>query len=892
MPATRPHLIISETTQDSPILIIDKNGELADALIEKLKHQFLIVLVSEKEIKSHANLIHIHYGKKIPSIPDEQYSIMITVFHGEKTTIDMLPSIAKKAIEINAKQIFITSLASFDNKLKKLLAQGRYEKTTQVIYGEIFGHVGFEHNLLTNYIHQVRSLKKIEITGNGLQKSYPILFEDVCDAIIAIAFTHPLKDKTILLIPKHGFTQLAIARAFQKLDPLIKISFKKQKYKETEYYFPQEAQYLFPSYDIEEKLRKIDLSIDHSKKKIKQIKPANRHSKKIHLPLLLFLCLLYFLLPLFLEFMLLLGGGFFLNESIKTAQDKNIPMAQKYNLVAKASFATSGFIGQNLSGINPVLLTQKEPLTQKAQVGISLSEINSDFLDTAIIVKSILEEKTTDPKNDFLLVIAKIKNNLVTLQKLKAEGRLPPVILEKVNSHEHALTLLGNTIDIYPELLGFNGKRKYLILFQNNMELRPGGGFIGSFATVDIQNGKTGKLEIHDVYDADGKLSAHIEPPFALRRYLGAPHLFLRDSNFDVDFTVNAGKAQNFLELETGEKVDGVIAIDTDFVKNLIAIFGPLHITDFKETVTADNFFLLTETHAEKDFFPGSTQKKDFLRAVYNALESKLTADQKIPFIPLVKNLSFALKQKHLLIAVPNTETQIVLTVNKLSGSLKDNREKEDNKFLDFLGINEANLGMNKTNFYINRSIIQKVNIDEKGSARETTTVAYENTSKKESPFGGDYKNYLRFILPESALLQSVEVNEVEIATTSAITQVNEFTKKGFIPPQQLEVEKTKQSGKTIYGFLTIIPMQSSQKISITYSLANVYNPAKPVFTYDLSLFKQAGTASDPYSFSIAYPKAYQVIHGASGFTDVGGKLLHTDKLSEDKNLNFKFSKK
>ncbi len=898
MTTPRPHLIVSETTERLPILIIDKIGIIGEALAEKLKEQFFIVLVTVKEINPHKNLLHIYYGKKMPKIPDEEYSVIITVFHGEKSTIDIFPSVAKKAHETNAKLLFITSLYYADKKLKKLLSQNVYEKTIQVIYGEVFGKDDLDSNLLTDYIHQVRTSQKIEIPGSGLQKSYPVLFEDVCLAIISIIFSTHKKAKTIFILPKHGFTQLGIARAFQKLDPLIKINFKKEKNKEIQYDLPPEAEYFFSSYQLEKKLKEIDLtkkSLPADRKGLKQSNAsksprirAGMNLTRKTLPILLIL--LFFLLPLFMEFLLLIGGGIFLTESVKKAQDNDIPSAQKYNILAKTSFSIALFLTQNVSALNPLLLIQKEPLMQKAQIGQSFAEAESEILESVMLISGIYYDKALDPKGDFLASIAKIKNSLVTLQKLKAEGNLPSVMLEKINSFEEPLVLLGNTIDTFPDMLGFNQKRKYLILFQNNMELRPGGGFIGSYATVEIHNGKTDKLEIHDVYDADGKLSVHIEPPFALRRYLGVRHWFLRDSNFNVDFVANAQKAIDFLELETGEKVDGVIAIDTDFLKSLISVFGPVYIPDFKETITSDNFYLATETHAEKNFFPGSSQKRDFIRALYNALEIKIL--EKIPFSLLAQKISESIKQKHLLIAFPQKEIQAIFTVNNLSGSLSDNRQKEENKFMDFLGINEANLGANKANFYLRRNIEQKVIIEENGNALETINIIYENTSSKESPFGGDYKNYLRFILPENALLQTVEVNGIKIATAEAITQVNEYTKKGFLPPPQLEVEKSLEEGKTIYGFLTIIPMSTSQKISITYLLPNVINPAKPVMGYDLRLFKQPGTGSDPYSFSMIYPKAFKSIQIPHLMSDVGGKLVYTDTISEDKNLVLKFSKK
>jgi hypothetical protein len=898
MTQPRPYLYVSETNEKLIILIIDKVGIIGQALAEKLKDQFTIVIVTGKVIQPQKNIIYIHYGKKIPEIPDEPYAAIITIYNAENSTLDMLPAIIKKINETNSRLLLITSLYHIDEKITNFFVQGAFEKITPVIYAELFGNDELGGDSLSSYIHQIRTSQKIEIPGSGLQKSYLVHFDDTCDALIALTFSTQKKTKPIFIGPVSGVTQLAIARYFQKKDPLIKINFKKEKDKLADPNFPKDMEYYFPNYNLEQKIKEIDLSklipACPEKEQPSWEKPGIRPSKpwppKNHkkTPLLVFIifAVIFFLGPICLELLLLLSGNLFLFESVKSLQDNNIPISQRYNLLSNASFTTAKVI-------SPILIVQKENLTQKAQTGKSMAQAQADILNSIIILKNIYEEKSLDPKNDFLVALAKIKNSIISLERLKAEGSLPGALTAKIAALERPLELIGNTIDTYPDLFGFNGKRKYLILFQNNMELRPGGGFIGSYATVDIQNGKTDELKIHDIYDADGNLSTHVEPPFAIRRYLGNAHWFFRDSNFNIDSVENAKKAISFLELETGEKADGVITIDTDFLKSMISLFGPIYVPDYKETVTADNFYLLTQNHAEKDFFPGSTQKKDFLRALSTALQLKITESKKPPFMLLAQKLSEAIDQKHLLIAVPGSNSQTILSLNNLSGSLQDNRQKQASEFSDFLGINEANLGGNKTNLYLHRSLEQKVNIDDQGRVLETINISYENTSTKTSIFGGDYKNYLRLIVPSAAQLQTIEINGAPIATTPAITDVNIYTKKGFAPPPQLEVEKSQQNGKTIYGFLTIVPMGTQQKISIIYSLPSVINTSNPVLSYDLYLLKQPGTGNnDPYTFSIAYPKTFQAIQAPSMFTDVGGKLIYSDKFSTDKRLTLKFSKK
>src|SRR5262249_8739891 len=144
-------------------------------------------------------------------------------------------------------------------------------------------------------------------------------------------------------------------------------------------------------------------------------------------------------------------------------------------------------------------------------------------------------------------------------------------------------------------------------------------------------------------------------PPYGLQRYLGVSHWFLRDSNFDPDFPTDAKQAAQFLKMETGQKVDGVFAINTTFLKDLLAVVDSVDLPDYKVTVTTDNFYMLTETNSEKNFFPGSTQKKDFLRSLTNALMDKIFAEKQVPYEKFTQMIVSATQQKDLLVAFPDS---------------------------------------------------------------------------------------------------------------------------------------------------------------------------------------------------------------------------------------------
>jgi len=121
---------------------------------------------------------------------------------------------------------------------------------------------------------------------------------------------------------------------------------------------------------------------------------------------------------------------------------------------------------------------------------------------------------------------------------------------------------------IFTDILGGNGPRKYLFLFQNNQEMRATGGFIGSYGVLDIFNGRINKFFIDGIFNPDGQLREKIIPPTPIQKISAA--WSLHDSNWFPDFPVSAEKAIWFYEKTGGPTVDGIITMTPDVMKNCL----------------------------------------------------------------------------------------------------------------------------------------------------------------------------------------------------------------------------------------------------------------------------------------------------------------------------------
>lgn len=890
MDEKRPFLIASEQNNKSPLLIIDKQGILGKTFSAMLREQFLVVLVSGLgEVKE--NIIHISFRRKIPVIPDNHYAQMFVFYNGEEEVLDMLPALVKKANETNSKLLFITPLLYFNSALHKRFANHLYHNMQIIVYGEIFDHHALAPNIVSSFLQQTKKYGRLIIPNDGVGNLYPIFIDDVFTAIIATAFGSE-KKKLTLVFPKHAVSELSIARMLQKQNPLLKLDLKKDREVKQEYFIPQEGDYYYPDYPLEQKLKETQGKVEFKEEKRKKQTVALLKVKRDIKPNVFWLVLLGLILgPILTTFFVAVIGFVSLQLSINQIEKGQLVSAINTAEVASLSFKTAENIGISLFYLDPFVKAQKDYVLRKLAVSRSLSEVEVAILRSVSLMKEIADNKSKDPKNDFLQGLATLKNSLVILQKMRVDGDLPEAVRAKLSSLEPVLLPFESTIDTLPTIFGLEGKKQYLVLFQNNMELRPGGGFIGSYALLKIERGRVSDFKVYDVYDADGKLTIHVEPPVELQRYLGSRHWFLRDSNFAVDFPTNAQQAKNFLELETGEKVDGVIGIDITFLKNILSAVGSVEVADYKETVTADNFYLLTQNHAERDFFPGSTQKKDFLSSLLTSLQNKFVVGKEVNYKLLAKKIGESMLAKDLIFVFFDGATQEVFKVNNLSASLWDNRSSKDNTLLDYLGVVDANLGANKVNYYLTRSLDQKAVLNSRGTLQTTTTITYANMSKKDSPYSGDYKNYVRFVLPKGSVLKEIKINDVAQQTIDAVTDPAVFTAKNFTIPKELEVVKSDEQGKEVVGFLVLVPRGQTRKITLVYEKEAV-DLNKTTFTYDLRVFKQPGTKDDLYSYSLSYPSTYRAVKLDKALSDVGGKLIYSDFLNKDISLRAEFSKK
>lgn len=894
MPMSHTALVANESDQTRPILVVDKNGKIGETLVKQLKEQALVVFVSGAQTESLDNVIYVPFDKKIPTIPDNKYSHIFLIDEGFKITEDVIKAFTKKAEEDNTFLVVCVNAAfvnaEFVHKFTSSFSQARI-----AILGEVFetNRIYDSTTEINKYILTIKTEGRIYVPGDGTLLTEPVLFSDAIFAILETVFGDK-EGQIFYVFPKHRITLLSLAHIFQKINPDIKIDFIKEEKPLKEFKPFESGEYLLgESYDLEKQIGKIKFEdiVVSQPNEIKTPPPKPRKNKKLSLKIIILSLILLLLLPL-----LATTGASLLGAGCLFSVNKELGQGDFDSLKTTAVLALNSFNLADLSlqalsyELNLVNLdSQLTILAKDINFGQDVSEMLLSTIDSSEKIRSILQGNSKNPAADFTDATLKIKNSLYIYNRDKQLGMFPLGLTQKI---DNLAQIVSSTIDFWPDMLGFNGSKKYLILFQNNMELRPGGGFIGSYAVLNLNKGRIAGFKIFDVYDADGQLKGHVEPPYPIRRYLPSINWYLRDSNFNVDFSKGAVASAVFLNSEMQQAVDGVVGVDLSFVKNLLTVTGPVEVTDYNQTVNADNFFQIAQSHAEDNFFPGSTQKKDFLSAFYNALQNKISQEKDLSYLNLAEVLVNSIKDKHVLFAFNNAGEQATFAVNDWSSSLIQDSPTDNTSVADFIGINEANLGGNKINYFIARSLLQKAEIRSDGTINESLAVAFKNSAPQSLGDKGAYKNYLRFILPQNATITGIQINGQTQKIIPAITDPTIYEKKGFVPPSGLEVQTDEQSGKTIYGFLVIIPAQALETINIQYSLAQKVSFSSGSVSYQLKVFKQPGIDFLPYGLTLTFPQNFKVISKDSDITVNNQSAVLSTQIEEDRTISINLAAK
>lgn len=451
--------------------------------------------------------------------------------------------------------------------------------------------------------------------------------------------------------------------------------------------------------------------------------------------------------------------------------------------------------------------------------------------------------------------------------------------------------------DFLLSILGHGSLRRYLFVFQNNAELRPTGGFIGSFALMTFSDGVMKELEVPGggSYDLNGWLQEQVIAPKPL--HLVNPHWYFQDANWFPDFPTSAEKLMWFFTESGGPSTDGVIALTPDVIESLLALSGPIDmVSEYGVTVNAENFRTVVK-QVEQEYVNTNRPKRiisDLTPLVFN----KISELERIDQLQILGVLHTLLKEKQLLLYFTDEELQQSIIDHGWAGEVLDSPK-------DYLSIINTNIAGGKTDLEIEELIDYDVTIQEGGEVTAKVTVTRTHTGQEDNPITG-IKNmdFMRMYVPEGSTLIAADgfshvdprmfLYPNEEYEEDRLLQEIQGT---VIVDESSETRINNEFNKTVFGNWIGTEAGKTSQVTATYKLPFTVKP-EGVFSksdsYSLFMQKQSGTKGSVVSASINFPNSYDVVWQYPSDSTVeitSDRITFTTTLNVDHYIGFVFQK-
>ncbi|MBX7131360.1 MAG: DUF4012 domain-containing protein [Fimbriimonadaceae bacterium] len=305
--------------------------------------------------------------------------------------------------------------------------------------------------------------------------------------------------------------------------------------------------------------------------------------------------------------------------------------------------------------------------------------------------------------------------------------------------------LLDNTAlaaRVAPPMMGADGQRAYFMGFQTNAEARGTGGLLGGFGILHFDNGKPTVEQLGPNTELNKNFaSIDLGPEFAEQYSYAAVSTDFRNSNLSAHFPYTAQIWKSMWVQQTGNDVDGVVAIDPIALSYILGAVGPVTMPD-GEQVTKDNVVELTESTAYKRFPTDQVARKQYLQDIASEVVKKITGPVESPRA-LLDALGEAVSEGRISVWSATPAEQQALERTPLAHVIPDDAAPYANVVLN-------NLGGNKMDYYLRREIEYVADGCEGEKRNSTVTVRLKNVAPVNEPLP-DYIAAMPGLVPEVA---------------------------------------------------------------------------------------------------------------------------------------------
>lgn len=529
------------------------------------------------------------------------------------------------------------------------------------------------------------------------------------------------------------------------------------------------------------------------------------------------------------------AGEAALGHFVSAVENPFSPNAENFKQAAsELEFADNqinrvNFLIRELAGLIPSKGKQLKSGQILLKAGVEISQAGAIFGETFLNIKNTdnFAVKFSYLKQGMDQFIPRVVKTRKLLNEVD-ESVLPADVADKfktiktiINSTNFSADEFSRISDVFLGILGAVEPKKYLLIFQNNSEIRPTGGFIGSFAEIYVKNGRIEKTFFPGggSYDLDGGLLTKVAPPEPLR--LISSRWYFRDANWFPDFKVTAEKIAWFYEKSGGSTVDGVIAINAPFAEKLLNLYGPVNMEKYDKVLDSGNFISEVQKSVELEYNKEENKPKQILADLMPIMAEKIFSSGNVDdILKLGQIFGESLESKDILFYFRDEKMQNTVSNFGWSGEIKE-------QLGDYLAIFNTNVAGQKTDKVIDEIVTHETKIDSAGNIVDTVRVTRIHSGNKGEIFSGARNvNYVRVYVPKgSTLLFAEGFNAPDPKLFGTVEEGAELDadlarneRIIFVDPQS-GTRITEEFGKTSFGNWTMVDPGKSVTYTLIYKL-------------------------------------------------------------------------
>lgn len=418
-----------------------------------------------------------------------------------------------------------------------------------------------------------------------------------------------------------------------------------------------------------------------------------------------------------------------------------------------------------------------------------------------------------------------------------------------------------------------------LVLLQNPSEMRPGGGFLGSYADVSIASGTITNIAIHDIADVDKKFTEKIVPPTPLQ--LEGMAFRPADGNWSFDFPTSASETVSLFEgsglyANTSTTFDGVVAVTPQILSDLLSVTGPISVSS--TTFNSDNLMVqiqkMVQAGQARSASGLPTYPKIILQNLWQSIFEKVASSSDTEKGQMLNLAMGWISNKDLMIYFKDPTFQSFAKQYGMTGAVY---QLPQNVNADYLAVVNTDVNSDKSELYMAQTVTYNATINTDGTLSDHVTIDRKHNGKQ-SPYWWyqtTNQDYMQVFVPAGASLTNASGGIVKnvpapinyarqgYSTDPLIASLQSDLQKSFTFPS---VTSHSELGKQVFAVWLRTYAGSSSEVSFDYSQHLYSLPADGV-QYQFVFERQSGASSNS-KLEIDAPLGYVFAeNGLASFT-------------------------